>query len=155
MFVARKAKEALSTLSESEPVNPYMGAVVCLDEIKVKRGLAPGLSFASNSPSKVTSNGDYRVGADVCRHGDREVNPSKRTELLYEPGVLVQELDARAGAPKAPHLHLVGGKVNRCRRIVVVVGRLRGTRKKENLGVRMPCAGLPYQVRGKRALLDL
>ena len=26
---------------------PFMGAVVCLDEIKVKRGLAPGLSFGA------------------------------------------------------------------------------------------------------------
>jgi hypothetical protein len=132
-----------------------MGAVVCLDEIKVKRGLAPGLSDASNSPSKVTSNGDYRVGADVCRYGDREVNPSKLTELLYEPRVLVQELDADAGTPKAPHCLPIGGKVNPSRRIVVIVEHLRRTGQKESLGDRMPCAGLPYQLRRERTPLDL
>ena len=132
-----------------------MGAIVCLDDFKVKRGLAPGLSYASNSPSKVTSNGDYRVGADVCRHGDREVNPSKLTELLYKSRVLVQELDAGAGTPKAPHCLPIGGKVNPSRRIVVIVVRLRRTGQKESFGDRMPCVGLPYQLRRERTSLDL
>jgi hypothetical protein len=133
----------------------FIAAVFCFDGHEVKRGLAPGLSYASNSPSKVTGNGDYRVGADVCRHGDREVNPSKFTELLYESRVLVQQLDAGPGAPKAPQGFPIGGKVDPSRRIVVIVVRLRSTGQKESLGDHMSCAGLLYQLRRERTPLDL
>jgi hypothetical protein len=91
------------------------------------------------------------------RRGDsnREINPKRFTELCYEPRVLVQEPDAAAGMPKSPHCLIIGGEVDPSRRIVVIVVRIRGSRQQENLGVGMPCAGLLYQFRRKRALLDL